>query len=204
MRNDHAFVAGDSEISNHVAAALLLAAVAEQVTNRELKFARIVARIALRRNRREGPARRRQAARLSEVGRIGHVECTWPLLLGDFTRISAQDRAHYAAWIAQYNHLRQQLPLDQSFFPLGAWRQPRSGRWDGFARLSRQGAGLIVLFPNNAPDKTARVRIPGFPDVAVTARVWDSAQTFQWTGAQLRNGVEIPLSGEDAEVVELR
>lgn len=129
---------------------------------------------------------------------------SWPLLLGDFTKISPQDRAHYAAWIARYRNLREQVPMNQSFFPLGAWRQPRSDRWDGFARLSRKGEGLIVLFPNHAHDAAAHVSIPGFPDGKVTARVWDSTQSFQWTGSELRGGVDIPLSGAGAEVIELR
>ncbi len=129
---------------------------------------------------------------------------SWPLLLGDFRKVSPQDRADYANWIARYRTLRSLVPLNQSFFPLGAWRQPRSNRWDGFARLSHNGEGLIVLFRNDAPDVTAHVKIPGFPEGTITARVWESTQTFSWTAEQLRRGVDIPLSGVDAQVIELR
>ena len=127
-----------------------------------------------------------------------------PLLLGDFRKVSPQDRAHYTDWIARYRTLREQVPLNQSFFPLGAWRQPRSDQWDGFARLSSKGEGLIVLFGNDSRKANAHVSIPGFPDGAVTAHVWDSSRTFSWTGEQLRRGIDIPLSGIDSEVVELR
>src|SRR6185312_16144093 len=129
---------------------------------------------------------------------------SWPLLLGDFRKIPPQDRAHYAHWIARYHALRDEVPLNQSFFPLGAWRQPRSNRWDGFARFSREGEGLIVLFRNDAHNTAARVSIPGFPDGGIIARVWDSSQTFSWTGEQLRHGIEVPLSGRNAEVIEVR
>lgn len=128
---------------------------------------------------------------------------SFPLLLGDFRKVSPQDLAHYADWIARYQSLREQIPLNQSFFPLGDWRQPRSNQWDGFARFSGQGEGLIVLFRNNAQDATARVTIPGFPNGAFQAKIWDSKQSFSWTGEQLRCGVAIPLSA-DAEVIELR
>lgn len=126
-----------------------------------------------------------------------------PLLLGDFRKVSPQDRAHYADWIARYRSLREQVSLNQSFFPLGAWRQPRSDRWDGFARLSSSGEGLIVLFRNDAHDATAHLRIPGFPEGAFTACAWDSGRNYSWTGEQLHQGIEIPIAA-DAEVIELR
>ncbi|HET7346218.1 MAG TPA: hypothetical protein VFJ10_02745, partial [Acidobacteriaceae bacterium] len=88
---------------------------------------------------------------------------SWPLLLGDFRKLSPQDRAHYAHWIARYQALRDEVPLNQSFFPLGAWRQPRADQWDGFARFSRSGEGLIILFRNASHGATAPVKIPGFP-----------------------------------------
>lgn len=128
---------------------------------------------------------------------------SWPLLLGDFRKVSPQDRAHYADWIARYRSLREQVPLNQSFFPLGAWRQPRSDRWDGFARLSSSGEGLIVLFRNETNGTAARVRIPGFPDGAFAARGWDSSTIYSWTGEQLRRGIDIPIAA-DADVLELR
>lgn len=128
---------------------------------------------------------------------------SWPLLLGDFRKVSSQDQAHYADWIAHYRELREQVPFNESFFPLGDWQQPRSDRWDGFARLSSKGEGLIVLFRNEAGDATAHVSIPGFPDGTITAHIWDSNQTSSWTGEQLREGIDIPIAS-DAEVIELR
>jgi alpha-galactosidase len=126
-----------------------------------------------------------------------------PLLLGDFRKISAQDQAHYLDWIARYRTLRDHVPLNQSFFPLGAWRQPRSDRWDGFARLSNNGEGLIVLFSNDTHGATAHINVPGFPQGDFAASPWGSCRTYSWTGEQLRRGVEVPIV-ESAEVLELR
>ncbi|MGB7135219.1 MAG: alpha-galactosidase [Acidobacteriaceae bacterium] len=126
-----------------------------------------------------------------------------PLLLGDFSRLSAEDRAHYASWIARFRALRSRVPLNESFFPLGSWRQPRSDRWDGFARFSAAGEGIIVLFRNDAHDTAAQVAVPGFPDGKVTARAWTSSQTFDWTGSQLRQGVDVPFGHGPVVVLEL-
>lgn len=128
---------------------------------------------------------------------------SFPLLLGDFRKVPPTDLAHYADWIARYQSLRRQIPLNQSFFPLGDWRQPSSNQWDGFARLSRRGEGLIVLFRNGAQDATAHVTIPGFPNGAFQAQLWGSKQSFSWSGEQLRRGIAIPIS-TDAEVIEQR
>lgn len=128
---------------------------------------------------------------------------SFPLLLGDFRKISPQDQAHYADWLGRYRALRERVELNQSFFPLGDWRQPRSDKWDGFARLSAKGEGLIVLFRNDAREATAHLRIPGFPGDAVTAQVWDSSRNYSWSGDELRRGIEIPITG-DAEILELR
>jgi hypothetical protein len=60
-----------------------------------------------------------------------------------------------------------------------------------------------VLFANGALDACAHISIPGFPDGAITARVWDSPQAYSWTGKQMRHGIDIPVTA-DAEVIELR
>jgi alpha-galactosidase len=128
---------------------------------------------------------------------------SWPLLLGDFRKIPSQDQTHFLDWIARYRTLRDHVPLNQSFFPLGAWRQPRSDRWDGFARFSINGEGLIVLFGNDTHDATAQIKIPGFPQGDFVASAWDSCRTHSWTGEQLRRGIEFPIIN-GAEVLELR
>jgi alpha-galactosidase len=128
---------------------------------------------------------------------------SWPLLLGDFRKIPPQHQVHYANWIARYLTLRQEVNLNQSFFPLGAWRQPRINQWDGFARFSTQGEGIVILFANGPHSATAHVNIPGFPDGQYSARDWNSCRAYSLTGRDLRRGIDIPIT-EDAEVLELR
>lgn len=127
-----------------------------------------------------------------------------PLLLGDFSRLSAEDRAHYADWIARFRAFRVRIPLNESFFPLGAWRQPRTDQWDGFGRFSSSGEGILVLFRNESRAVTAHVSIPGFPEGALTMQSWISGQTFSRTGQQLRDGLDIPFGSGPVVVLAVR
>ena len=62
-----------------------------------------------------------------------------PLLLGDLRKLSAADQQWYQDHIRWFKKLRRSTNINESFFPLGNWRQPTSAAWDGFARLSRSG-----------------------------------------------------------------
>lgn len=128
---------------------------------------------------------------------------SYPLMLGDFSKISPEDRAHYADWIARFRALRARVPLNESFFPLGSWRQPRGNQWDGFARLSAAGEGVIVLFRNDSENASAHLQIPGFPDGSITAHSWTTNEEFSWTGEELRRGRDIPLGEKEVIVLEL-
>jgi alpha-galactosidase len=50
--------------------------------------------------------------------------------------------------------------LPDSFFPQGSWQQPGQKHWDGFARLSRESDGLVVLFRNASGASAATVKAP--------------------------------------------
>jgi len=126
-----------------------------------------------------------------------------PLLLGDFSRLSPENRAHYAAWIARFRALRSRVALNESFFPLGSWRQPRSDQWDGFARFSAAGEGILVLFRNDSGATSAHVSIPGFPEGAMTVQSWTTGETSSWSGEQLREGEDIAMGSGPVIVLEL-
>jgi alpha-galactosidase len=83
-----------------------------------------------------------------------------PLLLGDLRRLTAEQIAWYGEQIRWQRQLRRQINLSESFFPLGSWRQPSVIEWDGFARLSRNGEGVIVLFRNASQALRAHVQLP--------------------------------------------
>jgi hypothetical protein len=95
-----------------------------------------------------------------------------PLLLGDPRLESTADLENSRHWIDRFNKLRREVDIDQSFFPLGSWRQPKVTGWDGFGRFAASGEGLIVLFRNEAAATEALVEIPGFPDGRFTLTSW--------------------------------
>ena len=53
--------------------------------------------------------------------------------------------------------------INESFFPLGSWRQPSAAEWDGFARLSHTGDGVIAVFRNQSNTSTASIQLPLMP-----------------------------------------
>ncbi|HZQ54913.1 MAG TPA: alpha-galactosidase [Bryobacteraceae bacterium] len=93
-----------------------------------------------------------------------------PLLLGDLRKLSPSERQWYSEKIRWYKDLRNRTSLSDSFFPLGSWMQPNAASWDGFARLSRDAGGIIVLFKNQSRAESADVRLPAVPGVAYQAK----------------------------------
>jgi alpha-galactosidase len=86
-----------------------------------------------------------------------------PLLLGDLRNLSAADQQWYQDHIRWFKKLRGSANIDESFFPLGSWRQPTSAEWDGFARLSHAGSGVIAIFRNKSNASGANVQLPLMP-----------------------------------------
>jgi alpha-galactosidase len=86
-----------------------------------------------------------------------------PLLLGDLRKLSVADQQWYRDHIQWFKKLRASVPIDQSFFPLGNWRQPSSATWDGYARLSHSGSGVIAVFRNQSKVAAANIQLPLMP-----------------------------------------
>ncbi len=87
-----------------------------------------------------------------------------PLLCGDLRKLSVADRAWYHEKIGWFKQLRRRVKLSESFFPLGSWRQTTPAAWDGFARLARNGAGVVVLFRNKSGVEKINVQLPVMPE----------------------------------------
>ncbi len=87
-----------------------------------------------------------------------------PLLLGDLRKLSTADQQWYHDHIQWFKQLRKSTDINQSFFPLGDWRQPSSATWDGFARLSRTGDGVIAIFRNKSDTSMVNLRLPLMPN----------------------------------------
>jgi alpha-galactosidase len=93
-----------------------------------------------------------------------------PLLLGDLRKLSPSERQWYSEKIRWFKDLRSRVSLTDSFLPLGNWIQPHAASWDGFARLSRDAGGIIVLFKNQSRAESADVRLPAVPGFAYQAK----------------------------------
>ena len=126
-----------------------------------------------------------------------------PLLCGDLRKLSAADRAWYREKIGWFKQLRRRVKLSESFFPLGSWQQTTPAAWDGFARLSRNGAGVIVLFRNKWHETTATVRIPAIAEGSYAVRsLMGKKKLGSYDRRAWTRGVAIELDGP-AEVLEL-
>ena len=133
--------------------------------------------------------------------RIGTAMAASPILLGNLDLIPSQEVPAIRAWIDRFRLLRNHVALNESFFPLGAWRQPNANDWDGYGRFSRTGEGLVTLFRNQSSTEAAMVVIPGIPDGNFTATDWDSNKSIQITGRMLRDGWRVPLKSRPKVLV---
>jgi alpha-galactosidase len=128
-----------------------------------------------------------------------------PVLLGDLRKLSEADRNWWHEKITWFKKLRTKTKISESFFPLGNWQQTTAAAWDGFARLGRDGSGVIALFRNQSNAIEAAVHLPLIPPGKYRVR---SAITKKDLGAFDRSdwesGVRIPFSqGGTVEVVEI-
>ena len=129
-----------------------------------------------------------------------------PLFLGDLRKLTPAEQDWYGEKIRWFKALRKDVPIQEGFFPLGNWEQPGAATWDGFARLSRQGEGMIALFKNESQLDQVEVKLPAFPDGTYHVR---SAMTGKsvgnFTGEQFRNGIQAQLPAAfRVELLEVR
>lgn len=128
-----------------------------------------------------------------------------PLLLGDLRQLSAEQIAWAADKIRWHKALRREIDLSDSFFPLGNWQQPGVVTWDGFARLSQAGEGLIVLFRNESGLDQAAIQLPlpGSACYRLTS-ILDGATLSTVTADEFRAGLVLPLGTESIQIFEVR
>ncbi|MGD0730229.1 MAG: alpha-galactosidase [Terracidiphilus sp.] len=133
--------------------------------------------------------------------RVATEMASAPVFLGNLSKLSQQDAAQASEWIAHFRKLRAEVRLQESFFPLGSWRQPRVNGWDGYARFAKTGEGLIVIFRNESAGSSARFAIPGFPDGAFSVSDWNGGASISLEGKALRDGWEIPFTGNSRVLI---
>jgi alpha-galactosidase len=129
-----------------------------------------------------------------------------PLLLGDVRQLTPPQAKWLAEKIRWFKKLRRAVAINEGFFPLGEWRQPNVASWDGFARLSRQGEGMIALFKNETDLRQVAVELPAFPDGTFHVHSVMTGQALgARTGEQFRRGMQIHFPSDyKVEVLEIR
>jgi alpha-galactosidase len=129
-----------------------------------------------------------------------------PLLLGDLRKLSAADQQWYHDHIAWFKQLRKNTEINQSFFPLGNWHQPSTASWDGFARLSRSGDGVIAVFRNKSGISAANIQLPLIPEGRFAVHsVITNKDLGAFTKEDWVRGVPVRFSGsQTVEVLEVR
>ena len=128
-----------------------------------------------------------------------------PLFLGDLRQLPNSDRQWYGSKVQWFKELRRHASLSDSFFPLGNWRQPGAQAWDGFARLSRDSDGVIVLFKNQSNAVSATIQFPAPPGATYAARsVISGTSLGQVTATQLTQSFSVRFPpGHSVEMIEL-
>lgn len=147
-----------------------------------------------------------QAEMESQEERLATAMGAGPLFLGDLRKLTPEQQAWYGEKIQAFKALRKDVPMLDGFFPLGNWQQPGAVTWDGFARLSRQGEGMIALFKNESRLGQVVVRLPTFPDGDFQLRSLMTGRALgRRTSNEFRQGIQIDLPNEHkVEIVEIR
>jgi alpha-galactosidase len=129
-----------------------------------------------------------------------------PLFLGDLRKLTPAEQDWYGEKIRWFKTLRREIPIQEGFFPLGNWWQPGAATWDGFARLSRQGEGLVVLFKNESHLDEVTVKLVTFPDGTYRVRSVMTGKTLgNFTGEQFRQGIQLRFAAnKKVELLEIR
>jgi alpha-galactosidase len=128
-----------------------------------------------------------------------------PLLLGDLRKLSPSERGWYGEKIRWFKDLRGRVALNDSFFPLGSWLQPNAAAWDGFARLSRDSDGMIVLFRNQGSGEDAEIRLPVAAGIAYRAKSVITGRSLGMISSdELARGWKVKLPAPHrVEIIEL-
>jgi alpha-galactosidase len=129
-----------------------------------------------------------------------------PVLLGDLRKLTPEQVSWYSQKINWFKKLRQEIPIYEGFFPLGSWMQPNSNAWDGYARLSRAGEGILVLFKNQSAADHAQVALQAYPEGTFSMHSVLTGKALPQVGADaVRRGIDIPFErAESLEILEIR
>jgi alpha-galactosidase len=128
-----------------------------------------------------------------------------PLLLGDLRKLSPADQQWYQDRIRWFKQLRRSTNISESFWALGNWRQPSAAEWDGFARLSHTGSGVIAVFRNQSNSSVANIQLPLMPAGSFKVHsVVTNKDLGTFTKDDWARGVPVGFSGsQSVEILEV-
>ena len=129
-----------------------------------------------------------------------------PVLTGDLRKLTPEQQDWWGKQIRWHKNLRSEVAVNESFFPLGTWLAPGAATLDGFARLSREGEGMLVIFRNESKEDTLRVELPAYPDGEFSIRSTITGESHAMiTGERMRRGIDVRVpAGHKVEVLEVR
>ncbi|HXJ96688.1 MAG TPA: alpha-galactosidase [Terriglobia bacterium] len=147
-----------------------------------------------------------QAERAPIEERLATAMGSGPLFLGDLRELTPEQQAWYGQMIQSFKALREDVHMLDGFFPLGNWQQPGAATWDGFARLSREGEGLIALFKNESRVSEVLVKLPTFPEGTFRVRSVMNGRALGTRGGEdFRQGIRVELPRDrKVEILEIR
>jgi alpha-galactosidase len=129
-----------------------------------------------------------------------------PLFLGDLRKLAPSERDWYHEKIQSFKELRRATPIGEGFFPLGNWQQPGASSWDGFARLSREGNGLVVLFKNETTLDFVEVQLPMLPAGRYSLdSIMTGSQLGEFEREKLQQGIRVGFpKGQKVEILSVK
>ena len=128
-----------------------------------------------------------------------------PVLNGDLRKLSDADRRWWHDKITWFKSLRKTTKISESFFPLGSWQQTTPSAWDGFARLARNGRGVLALFRNQSNTAQALVQLPLIPGGRYKVRsMFTGKELGVFERSDWARGVPVAFAnGASVDVLEL-
>ena len=138
--------------------------------------------------------------------RFGTAIGSTPVFMGDIRKLSSDQVKWFGEKVRWFKKLRREVPIQESFFPLGNWYQPSATNWDGFARLSRRGEGFVAIFKNESPVESVEFKLPTYPSGQFKVRsVMSGNLQGTFSGEQFRAGITINLTNQyKVDILEIR
>jgi len=138
--------------------------------------------------------------------RFGTAIGSTPVFMGDIRNLTPEQVKWFGEKVRWFKKLRREVPLQESFFPLGSWYQPNVMAWDGYARLSRRGEGFIAIFKNETETPQVEIKLPTYPAGRFRVRSIMSGDALgNFLGEQFQKGVILPLTSQyKVDIFEVR